>query len=58
MNEAENITSEDRYIIASINVEDDFLNELRYGEADVVGETTSGIEIPKSAVDVYKRQIK
>lgn len=50
VNEAENITSEDRYIIASINVEDDFLNELRYGEADVVGETTSGIEIPKSAV--------
>ena len=50
VNEADTITSEDKYIIASINIEDAFLNELRYGEAEVVGETTSGIEIPKSAI--------
>ena len=38
------------YIIVRIGVEEPLLNELRYGQVEVIGQTVSGVEIPKSAV--------
>ena len=50
VNEPEALTSNDRYIIVRIGVEEPLLNELRYGQVEVIGQTVSGVEIPKSAI--------
>ena len=46
----ESLTANDRYILVRIGIEEPLLNELRYGSAEVVGETISGVMIPKSSL--------